>query len=63
MILTRILACFCILLGSFAVIGCEAGGGDSSDVVADQSEIERFLAENPNYDEGMDDGSEEESTD
>ena len=53
-----------LLVGAFCFIpmlGCGGGGGDAGAPVAEQSEIEKFLAENPELDsdEANDMGSSE----
>ena len=50
------------LLVSFSLSGCDAGDS-STEVVTNQSELEAFLAENPNVEEGLDTGEEEEPDD
>lgn len=57
------LACgFSALLLCFALSGCDAGS-TSPEITTNQSELERFLAENPDVEVGMDTGEEDESED
>tara|TARA_R110002049_G_scaffold2750_4_gene21927 strand:+ start:83243 stop:83446 length:204 start_codon:yes stop_codon:yes gene_type:complete len=49
----------CCLLLCCSLAGCDSGGGEP-ETISTQSELEQYLEENPNYDEGMDDASAEE---
>tara|TARA_R110002049_G_scaffold46487_1_gene135167 strand:- start:123746 stop:123934 length:189 start_codon:yes stop_codon:yes gene_type:complete len=57
MIVSRFIgACFGLLF-CFAVTGCDTGGS-APETITDQSELEAFLAENPDVDAEADTGEE-----
>ncbi len=47
------------LTSCFALTGCGGGGGEAAPVASGQSDIEAYLADNPDSAEGVDTGEEE----
>ena len=56
--IVKLFGCAAVLLSSFALAGCDGGGGDAPATMTNQSELERFLAENPDIEADVDTGEE-----
>ena len=56
--LFRLIGGLSALLICFSFSGCDAGSS-SPEVTTNQSELEKFLAENPDVEKGMDTGEED----
>jgi hypothetical protein len=57
---SRLICGLSALLLCFSFAGCDSGSGPP-EVLTNQSELEKFLAENPDVEEGMDTGEEDQS--